>query len=375
MWVQTADALGRLAGALRGVPELALDTEGDSLHHYPGRLALIQVAEPGGGAWLLDPLAIPDLGPLGRLCADPATTLVLHAGDNDLAHLKGRHGFTFCALFDTAVAARFLGARALGLDTLLAEHLGVTLPPSRQKDDWSVRPLSAAQERYALADVQHLLALKACLLEHLVRAGRLAWVEEECAALAAEPVAPAAPDPDAWTGVKGARELGPASLAALRELYAARERLALAGDRPPFKVLGEATLLALAQARPEDVEALRRVPGCTPRVVDRWGPTVLAAVARARALPPEEWPVLPRHRRPPAMPADMRRRVEALQAWRATAATRYALDAGVLLPNRLIHAIAAAAPRDAAGLAAVAGVRRWRADALGPELLAALSAS
>src|SRR5207249_9442387 len=119
-----------------------------------------------------------------------------HAGDNDLVHLKRRYGFTFGAIFDTSLAARFLGARALGLDVLLREYLGVELPPSRQKDDWSVRPLTEAQERYAAADVLHLLALKARLVEPLRAAGRVDWGVEECAAVEAEAVGGQTHEPD-----------------------------------------------------------------------------------------------------------------------------------------------------------------------------------
>jgi len=168
-------------------PEVALDTEGDSLHHYPERLALVQVADVAGDAWLVDPLALTDLGAFAHVTADPRVTVVLHAGSNDLVHLKRRHGFTFARIFDTSIAARFLGMPNLGLDAVLAAHLGVELPPSRQRDDWSVRPLSEAQERYALADVLHLIPLAHRLREELSVRERLAWVEEECATLAAQP--------------------------------------------------------------------------------------------------------------------------------------------------------------------------------------------
>ena len=99
--------------------EVALDTEGDSLHHYPERLSLLQLASSAGEIWLVDPLVLDDLSPLAPVFAEPGIVTVLHAGDNDLAHLKRRHGFRFAALFDTYVAARFLGEPALGLDVLL----------------------------------------------------------------------------------------------------------------------------------------------------------------------------------------------------------------------------------------------------------------
>jgi ribonuclease D len=358
---------------LRGAGEIALDTEGDSLHHYPERLALIQIADRAGAAWLVDPLALPDLGPLGPVFAAKTPLLVLHAGDNDLAHLKRRHAFTFGALFDTSLAARFLGGRALGLDVLLREHLGVELPPSRQKDDWSERPLSPAQERYAVADVEHLLLLKDKLVEALGRAGRLTWVEEECAALAAEVIPERVADPQAWARLKGAQDLSPRALAILRAVHETRERLALAADRPPFKVLGDAVLLAIAQTPPADAAALAAVPGSSARIAARWGDAVLEAVRQALALPEDELPVITRPPRPPGLPGAARRRIEMLRAWRAEAAPRFDLEPGVLLPNRLIGPIAVAAPRTREELARVEGIRRWRVDALAEGILGALA--
>jgi ribonuclease D len=356
----------------RAAGEIALDTEGDSLHHYPERLALVQIGLPDGAVWLVDPIALTDLAPLGPVFAEPARTLILHAGDNDLVHLKRRYGLTFASVFDTAIAARFLGGKALGLDVLLQTYLGVELPPSRQKDDWSARPLDAAQLAYAAADVQHLFALRARLVDELQRVGRLAWVEEECGALAAQPAPERPVDPDAWLGVKGARELPPQGLAAMRELFALREQLARAADRPPFKILGEDTLLRIAQTLPRDAATLGTIVGVTPRVQGRWGTAILAAVERALALPEADLPVVPRRPRP-SIPGAMSRRIDKLRRWRVTAVERVGLEPGLVLPNRLITAVAAAAPRTLEELGAVEGVRRWRVDLLGNDMLAALA--
>ena len=352
---------------------MALDTEGDSLHHYPERLALVQIAVPGGEVWLVDPLAVADLAPLGAVFASPTVTVVLHAGDNDLAHLKRRHGLRFASVFDTSIAARFLGAPATGLDVLLQTYLGVSPPPSRQKDDWSARPLSEAQLRYAEADVLHLGELRRRLTEELRRVGRLAWVEEECSALAAQPVAERPVAPNAFAGLRGARELPLRGLAVLRELHALRERLALAADRPPFKIAGDETLVRLAQMLPADRAALAGIPGCTPKVIGRWGDALLAAVARGLALPEDALPVL---ERPPRarIPGAATRRIETLRRWRAGVVEQAGLEPGLLLPNRLITAIAPAAPRDLEARAVVDGVRRWRTEAFGREIVAALAA-
>jgi ribonuclease D len=373
-WIGSAEALEGLVQQLAGVAEVAVDTEGDSLHHYPARLSLVQLAAPSGESWLVDPLAVEDLRPLGAVFGDPRTTCVFHAGDNDLVEFKRRHALPFARLFDTSVAARFLGAPALGLDVLLTTYLGVDLPPSRQKDDWSERPLSEAQLRYAAADVDHLLPLKARLVEELERAGRLAWVEEECAALASQAVAERTVDPDAYVSMKGARDLSARGRAVLRELYELRETLARRLDRPPFKVFNDDVLVRLAVAVPDDREQLGTIAGMTPRVIARWGADLLAAVARGRAVPEDALPVLERRPRP-NVPAAVRKRIEVVRAWRAEASTRFALEPGVLLPNRLIGLVAEAAPRTPEDLARVEGFRRWRLDAFGAELLAALASA
>ncbi len=372
VWVGTADGLATLVRRLWGAAEVAVDTEGDSLHHYPARLSLVQLAGPQGDAWLVDPLGVEDLGPLGAIFSDPRTTTVLHAGDNDLVDLKRRHGLTFARVFDTSVAARFLGAPALGLDVLLTTYLAVDLPPSRQKDDWSERPLSDSQLRYAVGDVEHLLRLKVRLMEELARIGRLAWVEEECAALAAQPVAERVADPAAYAGLKGARDLAPRGLAMLRQLHELRETLALRLDRPPFKVFNDDVLVRLAVAAPLDREKLAEIAGMTPRVIARWSDEVLGAIARGLAVPDDALPVLERRPRP-NVPAVVRRRIDALRVWRAEATTRFGLEPGVLLPNRLIGTVAEAGPRDADALTRVEGVRRWRVEAFGGEVLAAIT--
>jgi ribonuclease D len=371
-WIRTPAELEALARSLAGAAALAVDTEADSLHHYPGKLCLVQIADDAGRAHLVDPLALPTLAPLGALFADAGIVKVLHAADNDLAYLKRLYGFRVAALFDTAVAARFLGAKTLGLDGLLREYLGVEPVKSRQKDDWSRRPLSPEQEDYAINDVLHLLALRARLLDELRGKGRDEWVEEECAALAALCVADRVAVPDAYLQLKGAKELDPRGWAALRELYQTREAMALTLDRPPFMIIGHETLVALAAARPHTLEEILAVPGCSPRVVQRIGRAILEAVARGEAVPEAQLPSrrsVPR----PHVPAATRRRADALRAWRSKAARDLGLDPGVLFPQRLIDRLAAEPPRDLAQLERVDGVRRWRAKLFGLELLKALA--
>jgi ribonuclease D len=374
VWIRTPAGLAALAAELRGAAALAVDTEADSLHHYPGKLCLVQIADDRGHAHLVDPLVLPDLAPLAPLVADPGIVKIFHAADNDLAYFKRLYGFTVTALFDTAVAARLLGVTALSLDGLLTQYLGVEPAKSRQKDDWSRRPLSPDQEAYALNDVLHLIRLRERLIAELEAKGRLAWVQEECAALAALSVPDKVVDPDAYLRLKGAKDLDGRGLAVLRELRQARETLALRLDRPPFMILGNESLVALAAKRPHGNEEILAVPGCTANVVRRSGAAILEAVRRGEAVADAELPV---RRSPPRpnVPAAVRRRAEALRVWRAKAAKELGLDPGVLFPQRLIDRLAAEPPRDREALERVEGVRRWRAERFGEELLKALAAA
>lgn len=367
-WIRTPDELAALAATLAGAATVAIDTEADSLHHYPGKLCLVQVASDRGQAHLVDPLVLPTLAALGPVCADPATVKVLHAAENDLAYLKRLYGFAFASLFDTAIAARFLGVAALSLDGLLAQFLGLTPVKSRQKDDWSRRPLSEEQETYALNDVLHLADLRARLTAELDAKGRLEWVEDECAAVAAASFPEKAADPDAYLKLKGAKDLDPRGWAVLRELHQMREAMALRLDRPPFMIVGNESLVVLAAKRPKTAEEILAVPGCSQSVVRRAGAAILEAVARGEHVAADELPV----RRPtprPAISAAVRRRADVLRVWRAKAAKEIGLEPGVLFPQRIIDRLAADPPQSLESLEQVDGVRRWRVKLFGDELL------
>jgi ribonuclease D len=369
-WIRTREELQRLTESLRGCRAVALDSESDSLHHHFEKVCLVQLATDRGEARLLDPLALKDLSPLASFMADPTIMKVLHGADYDVTTLKRDFGFVFAGLFDTMIAARFLGLPEIGLAALVRAELGVALTKDSQKDDWSVRPLTPIQEAYALADVEYLLALHARLVEKLKAVSRLEWVLEESGAVGALPAARKQKDPEGWQHIKGARRLSPRSLAVLRELYAWREARAEATDVPAFKILGSEALLALAEKAPRTVAALGEVRGVLPRLRDQ-ASAMVAAVSRAIDLPGSALPAIPREPRP-ILPEAVRKRVEALKAWRTREAVRAGLDVSVILPQRLIDKLAEAGPRDAAGLEAIEGLRRWRIAAYGREILGAL---
>jgi ribonuclease D len=371
-WIRTPDALEDLVRSFDGCRTLALDTESDSLHHHFEKVCLVQIATDRGDAVLVDSLAVKDLSPLGPVLADPGVVKVLHGADYDVTTLKRDFGFSFASLFDTMIAARFLGMPGIGLAAVAQAEAGVALSKTNQKDDWSRRPLTAQQEAYALADVEHLVGLRETLETKLRDRGRLEWVREECDAVAALEAQVRGRNPDAFLAIKGARKLKPRQLAALRELVAWREARAEETDRPAFKILGNEMLCKLAEKRPRTVSGLRDVPGVFPRL-RRHADDIVAAVRRAEEVPEKDLPIIPRSPRPVVSPEVMGR-VARMKEWRKTRAVELGVDVSVVLPQRLIDRLAAAGPRDRAGLLQIEGLRRWRIDTFGEALLATIAA-
>jgi len=370
-WVRTPEQLTHLAESLAGASALALDTESDSLHHHVEKVCLVQLATDRGDACLIDPLALRDLSPLAPIMADGGIAKVLHGADYDVTTLKRDFGFRFAGLFDTMIAARFLGRPQIGLQALAQAELGVALSKESQRDDWSRRPLSPTQEQYALADVAHLLVLQARLAGELRQLGRLSWVEEESDAVAALEPARRGRDAEAYQKVKGMRRLSRRQQAVLREIFGWRDSLAETTDVPAFKLLSSEALIEIAQRAPRTAAELAQMRGLSPRVRSR-GEELLAAIGRALELPEAE---LPRLSPPPPRPVlseAVRKRIESLRAWRTKAAAGLAVDVSVVLPQRLLERLAQAGPREVEALREIEGLRRWRVEAFGGELVAAL---
>lgn len=369
-WIRTADELEALARRLAGSRAVALDSESDSLYHHFDKVCLVQVASEGGEAWLVDTLVVRDLGPLAPMIGDPSVCKVFHGADYDVTTMKRDFGFAFARVFDTMIAARFLGYPEIGLRSVAQRELSVSLTKDSQKDDWSHRPLSPQQEDYALADVRHLLALHERLAAKLREKGRLEWAEEECAVVAQLEPARRRQDPLAYQKVKGARRLPHAGLAVLRELFAWRERQAESLDRPAFKILGNEVLLALAEAPPKSREELGRLRTFPRRLLEQADP-VLEAVHRGLACPKDALPKVPREPRPVVTEAE-RSRGDALKAWRNAEAARAELDPSVILPQRLIDRLVGDPPRTTDSLGRIEGLRRWRIEAYGAAIVQTL---
>jgi len=371
-YISTPPALAETIAAFRQEPLVAADTEAASFHRYRDRLFLVQLSTPTRTA-IIDPLALPDLAPVGELLADREVEKVFHDADYDLRILDRDYGFRAVRVFDTRIAAQLAGEPAVGLAALLEKYVGVKLTKEHQKGDWSRRPLPPAMLEYAAADTRHLPALREALATRLRDLGRLEWAMEDFARLEALRWTRTMDGADAFLRVKGAKALPPRSLAALRELYRWRDTLAAAQDRATFRVIGNEALLAVAKALPRSAADLTGIPELPSKLAGRHAAALLEAVRRAQALDEADLPRVDRVPRPAQDPA-FEERVERLKAARNSVAAQLGLDPGVLCARATLEAIARAAPppKDRADLARIGELRRWQAEVLGDQVLQAL---
>jgi ribonuclease D len=343
---------------------LPLDTEADSFHHYFEKVCLMQLAADGT-AFVVDPLAGLDLAPLFSCIA--GKTLLMHGADYDLRLLNRGYGFRARAVFDTMLAAQLLGEKEIGLAAQLQRRVGVTLDKTLQRADWSARPLGPQLLAYAASDVLHLQELVASLSSDLESKGRLSWHAEECARLVAAPFSARQADPENDWRLKGTNSLSGRERAFVKALWEAREGRAQEMDRPAFRVLTNDRLLhasSLAAKGETNLSKLFPRPRAMPGGLER---TLNDALAKARALPPEQWPGPRRNERTESEPA-LEREVEKLKKKRDERAKQLALEPGIVASRAALTAAARLARAKGRltveDLVAEAGLSRWRAELL-----------
>lgn len=283
--------LAEVCGQLRNEPWVTVDTEFQRDRTYWPKLCLLQL---GGSedAVAVDPLAPGlDLAPALELMADRNVVKVFHAARQDVEIFWKLTGEAPQPLFDTQIAAMVCGfGEEVGYETLVNKLARTQLDKSSRFTDWSKRPLSEAQLRYALGDVTHLRVIYQKLRSRIEKAGRLAWVEAEMRALTDVRLFEQPPG-QAWRRLK-IRSRDPRFLAVVQALAAWRERSAQTRDLPRNRVLRDDILLEVAAHKPRSLEELR---GHERVNLDRESARqVVEAVQEALALPEEALPRLPR---------------------------------------------------------------------------------
>ncbi|MEZ6196316.1 MAG: HRDC domain-containing protein [Planctomycetota bacterium] len=364
--VETPEALHELARSLEGAPLIGVDTESDSLHCYFEKVCYLQI-ECEGEIFLVDTIRLRDLAPLRPVFADPETLKILHGADYDVLCLSRDFDLRFDGLFDTMVAAQFVGRTSLGLAALCEEFFGVRMDKSLTRHNWALRPLEEKYLEYMAADVRHLADLEEILDRELEEADLLEEYEAECDWLTTQVWVDRPFDDEGWRRIKGARDLPPASRPALKALFLLRDRIARQRDLPAYKVMNNEFLLAVARDLPRTARELGRDRRWA-KTVARHGADILEALRAARDGEIE----IPR-RAPPEPDAEEKRELaEELRRWRAKAAKRENLASVVVMPKHAMVDIVERRPRTRDELAAIPYITGRRVEKYGDEILALL---
>ena len=298
MYITSKEDLDAFCSRVAHARVIAVDTEFLREKTYHPKLCLVQVATADEAA-AIDPLAIDDLSSLVRLFEDPNITKVFHACTQDLEVLQDALGCVPAPVFDTQLAAAFLGLRQqIGYGALVESYCGVRLPKAESLTDWSRRPLDEDQLRYAEDDVIYLPEIYDRMISELVRLDRLSWLGPEMDALTDAAHVARKPE-EAYLHLKRSSSLTRKQLAVAREVCAWRERTAAARDLPRRWVVSDEVLVETCKRLPKTVERLKGVRG-TEQLSDRDARELVAAVDRGVRCEPARFPKVQHRDRPSA---------------------------------------------------------------------------
>lgn len=357
-WIDSDRLVEELIGELSDQPSFALDTEFHRERSYFPKLALIQLAWPSGSA-IVDPLAC-QVHKITELFSEKHE-VVLHAAQQDLDVLAHAVGSIPQRIFDTQIAAGFLGYSTPSLASLVNNELKISLPKGDRLTDWLRRPLTDAQKQYAVSDVLHLLELRDLLSERLANKSRLQWAVDACEELRCRKVGP--PDPsEVWRKQKDVRSLKPRTRGVLAALAEWRERRAMEHDIPPRQVLPDLALHGIAQREPSTVEELSQARGVDDRHTrGSIAQEILRAVESGRRQPIDlvlnDADEVDRHLRPA---------ITLMSAWVSEVARAEEIEAALLATRQDIVDFLRTAPQSRLSTG-------WRQELLGAQLEALVS--
>jgi ribonuclease D len=360
---------------------VAVDAERASGFRYSQRAYLVQLRRAGAGTALVDPIPLGnDLSALSPALTGPEW--VLHAASQDLACLA-EVGLAPASLFDTELAGRLAGLPRVGLGPLVEQMLGLRLEKGHGAADWSRRPLPEDWLVYAALDVEVLIELRDVLAALLEEQGKLEWARQEFEVV--RMAGPPAPRAEPWRRTSGIHRVRkPRPLAAVRELWEARNSLAADRDVAPGRVLPDVAIVDAALAAPATPETLAAMPIFRGRAQRRLTSYWFDALARSYALDAADLPrSTPVSDGPPPVarwadrdPAAAARLAAARSAV-ATVGEQWSIPVENLLQPDLLRRLCWSPPADGdvAGVLRAGGARPWQVDLLAELLGEAMRAT
>jgi len=357
-WIDTDEKLAQMLADLVGCDRYALDTEFHRERTYYPQLALIQI-KIEKKIYLVDPTRV-DLTMFGEVFASDSLC-VLHAAQQDLEVLNHACGSAPVRIFDTQIAAGFVGMSTPSLSSLILSELKISISKGDRLTDWLRRPLTPDQKTYAATDVEYLFEIQDKLESRLSELDRLSWVVEACDELRVRPAGPGDPA-DAWLRVKEARALKGQSRGVAQAVCEWRERKAMAADIPPRRVLSDIAILGIAQIMPASLDDLLKARGVEHRQIGgEVGRELLAAVESGKSvvvsLPQIENDDVDKELRPA---------VGLITAWMSELARTHHIDATLLGTRNDILSLLRKSPQGRLSIG-------WRAEMVGKDIERILS--
>lgn len=346
----------------------AIDLEGDSLFHFKEKVCLLQFATPSFNV-IIDPLKINDLSSLKPFFANHDIIKVFHGADYDIRSLYRDFGIEINNLFDTELACRFLGFKQTGLDTVLRKLFDVKLEKKYQKKNWSQRPLPYLMMEYAVMDVAFLISLFETLKEKLIEKNRFQWIIEESFLLSK-----VRPDnlhnKPLFLKFKGAGTLDSRTLAVLEALLIFRRKTAEKKDKPPFKILGNKTLIKIANAKPQNKTDLIKSRALRKKEF-YYSTAIIDAVSKAMGIPEDHLPEYPRKKKRPINKL-VESRLKKLKDWRENLAASLDIEAGLVCNKALMTSLATHCPLKLKDLEEIKGIKEWQKKEWGDDVIRVL---
>jgi len=287
VYVNNNNTLEKVCARLAQAPTIAVDTEFLREKTYYAQLCLIQLCGNDLIA-CIDPLELDNIDVALDLIYDPAIKKIIHSGRQDLEVFFDIKQCLPSNVFDTQLAATFLGqGEQIGYAALVEKVVGVSLAKTETRTDWSRRPLNERQLEYAADDVRYLHAIYDDQIEKLNITQRMKWLNDELQALTDITLFDK-PKQWLWQRVKAWQQLNGQDLAVLQTLAILREEYAVDKNRPRRWILSDPDLLSLAKNQPETAKQLSEI--ISEKLAGQYADSILTAIAAAKVIPQEQWP-------------------------------------------------------------------------------------
>ena len=290
--IDSQKALQEVCLKITETGRVAVDTEFVWERTFYPELGLVQLAIDQERAWLLDiPALKGKLEPLGLILADPEIEKIIHDAKQDLTILRIATGNYPKNIFDTRLAAGFVGSSSsLSLLDACRKFTGEVLSKEETRSNWLQRPLSSKQYQYALNDVIFLPTIRDEIMAKAKALDRREWISEEMGLYDNPQIYDDPPVNQVYSKVKGANRLRRGELAILRELAAWREKEARHRNRPRRHIVPDEPLTTMAINQPTNIDTIKRNCGLSPRAAQRYGQQLLAAVKEGLQVAPADYP-------------------------------------------------------------------------------------